>query len=328
MSVVEAFPTFDKIYSYKSLMSMQTRSSASTFFKSCWLSCPDRACVTLALMGQTHQNDIERAAHLIAGADLLLVAAGAGMGVDSGLPDFRGTEGFWRAYPALRQAGLEFTSIASPAAFEAHPERAWGFYGHRLALYRAATPHRGFAILRKWGKRMALGYGVFTSNVDGQFQRSGFDEQRIEECHGSIHHLQCMTPCSFAIWPADAVVPVVDATQCLLTSTLPACPRCGGLARPNILMFGDSQWAESRTYDQAERLQALLRQAEQPVVVEIGAGSTIPSVRRFSQQVVARHNGQLIRINPSESDVPGPSHVGLPCAGLEALAAIDACLPR
>ena len=55
------------------------------------------------------------------------------MGVDPGLPDFWGTAGFWKAYPALAlaQAQVDFHSIASPRAFRADPTRAWGFYGHR-----------------------------------------------------------------------------------------------------------------------------------------------------------------------------------------------------
>lgn len=56
---------------------------------------------------------IERAAALIAGADALVVAAGAGMGVDSGLPDFRGKAGFWKAYPGLAAAGAAFMDIAA-----------------------------------------------------------------------------------------------------------------------------------------------------------------------------------------------------------------------
>ena len=77
---------------------------------------------------------IERAATLIRQAQSLVIAAGAGMGVDSGLPDFRGNTGFWKAYPALGKAGLEFVSVASPQTFENNPALAWGFYGHRLAL--------------------------------------------------------------------------------------------------------------------------------------------------------------------------------------------------
>ena len=63
------------------------------------------------------------------------------MGVDSGLPDFRGEHGFWKAYPALGRAKISFDSIASPEAFEKNPRLAWGFYGHRLKLYRETVPH-------------------------------------------------------------------------------------------------------------------------------------------------------------------------------------------
>lgn len=117
------------------------------------------------------QATIAQAAALIAGADALVIAAGAGMGVDSGLPDFRGNVGFWKAYPALASDGVGFMDIASPAAFLEHPRRAWGFYGHRLALYRETVPHPGFGLLRKWGETKQNGYFVFTSNVDGHFQR-------------------------------------------------------------------------------------------------------------------------------------------------------------
>lgn len=65
---------------------------------------------------------IEHAASLIEQADALIVAAGAGMGVDSGLPDFRGAEGIWQAYPALREAQMDFYKIASPRTFQESPE--------------------------------------------------------------------------------------------------------------------------------------------------------------------------------------------------------------
>jgi len=134
-----------------------------------------------------------RAADAIRQADALVVGAGAGMGVDSGLPDFRGDRGFWKAYPPYERLGNGFVEAANPAHFEADPAFGWGFYGHRLALYRATLPHRGFEILRRWIGERALASFVFTSNVDGQFQKAGFDPERIAEVHGSIHHLQCTT---------------------------------------------------------------------------------------------------------------------------------------
>ncbi|WEF33450.1 SIR2 family NAD-dependent protein deacylase [Pseudoduganella chitinolytica] len=266
---------------------------------------------------------LDRAADLIAQADGLVVAAGAGMGVDSGLPDFRGDAGFWRAYPALGRARLAFTSVASPATFERDPALAWGFYGHRLALYRATVPHEGFALLRAWGERMSHGCHVFTSNVDGQFQRAGFDAQRVHECHGSIHHLQCLEACTPAIWPADGFVPDVDAAACRLRNQPPACPHCGGRARPNILMFGDWGWVQERSARQAARLQAWLRQVRRPVVIELGAGTAVPSVRYFSQQVV-HGGGRLVRINPREWEVAGSRDVGLAAGALAGLRAIAA----
>ena len=94
------------------------------------------------------KDTVTRAAEAIQAAKHLYITAGAGMGVDSGLPDFRGDEGFWRAYPALR--GYPFQQMANPRWFVEDPTRAWGFYYHRLNLYRATIPHTGFEVLRKW----------------------------------------------------------------------------------------------------------------------------------------------------------------------------------
>jgi NAD-dependent SIR2 family protein deacetylase len=95
-------------------------------------------------------DSIKQAAEVIAQSDAIVILAGAGMGVDSGLPDFRGREGFWQAYPALAKTGHCFEEIANPQAFETTPDLAWGFYGHRLNLYRHTEPHDGFNILKKW----------------------------------------------------------------------------------------------------------------------------------------------------------------------------------
>ena len=86
---------------------------------------------------------IEEAARAITEADALFIGAGAGMGVDSGLPDFRGDEGFWNAYPPFRELNLSVVELANPSWFARDPELAWGFYGHRLHLYRDTDPHAG-----------------------------------------------------------------------------------------------------------------------------------------------------------------------------------------
>jgi len=271
----------------------------------------------------TDEAALDHAADLVAQADALVIAAGAGMGVDSGLPDFRGAQGFWRAYPALGRAGLDFAAVASPATFERDPRLAWGFYGHRLALYRRTLPHGGFALLRRWGERAQHGLAVFTSNVDGQFQRAGFAPELIRECHGSLHWLQCLRGCGQAPLPADDLTPQIDEAECRWLGELPACPGCGALLRPNLLMFGDWGWISERYDAQEQRLARWLARVERPVVIEIGAGTDIPSVRHFSQQLVAHHGGQLVRINPREPVVAAPLGVGLAMGALAALQALN-----
>jgi NAD-dependent SIR2 family protein deacetylase len=266
---------------------------------------------------------LEHAADLISQADALIVAAGAGMGVDSGLPDFRGTEGFWKAYPVLGREQVDFHRIACPEAFQSQPQRAWGFYGHRLNLYRATQPHSGFGILKRWGDAMPRKYAVFTSNVDGQFQRAGFDQAVITECHGSIHYLQCLASCCHSIWSADAFLPEVDEEQCLLLNDLPICPYCGGMARPNVMMFNDWGWQEQRESEQAARRERWLASVERPVVIELGAGTAIPSVRRFGQRIIHEFGGRLVRINPRECSVSLSLDVGLASGASHALVEID-----
>ncbi len=266
--------------------------------------------------------DYRHCAELIRQADGLLITAGAGIGIDSGLPDFRGPQGFWGVYPALGRARIAFEQIAHPSAFVRHPRLAWGFYGHRLQLYRRTVPHAGFQILRALGATRPLGAHVFTSNVDGQFETAGFPAERITECHGSIHYLQCLDACHEAIWPADAFAPEVDEAQCRLTSPFPLCPHCGGIARPNILMFGDGGWFSERTERQERRLQDWLRGVERLLIVEVGAGTQVPTVRLLGEHLA----GALIRINPSEPQIPQGKGVSLATGALSALQAIAAAL--
>jgi len=273
-------------------------------------------------MAADYQELFERAAALIDQADGLVITAGAGMGVDSGLPDFRGAEGFWKAYPALAEAGIRFQTIASPESFRSRPRLAWGFYGHRLNLYRRTLPHDGFRLLLDLAGTMPRGAFVFTSNVDGQFQKAGFGDSEICEVHGSIHHLQCLKGCTGDIWPANGFDPVVDEDQCLLTNDFPVCLHCGGLARPNILMFSDVGWLESRERIQDAALRQWLRRVERPVVIELGAGTSIPTVRMIGQMV----SGPMIRINLREAQVPRKTDISLPVGALAGLRGIAAVL--
>lgn len=265
---------------------------------------------------------IEKVQQVIKEADAILITAGAGMGVDSGLPDFRGKEGFWRAYPIAKKLGLRFEELANPRWFKEDSELAWAFYGHRLKIYRETNPHEGFYILKELGELKNNDYFVFTSNVDGQFQKAGYPEDKIVEIHGSIHYLQCTFPCCDDIWPAKDIEIKIDEEKFKAVPPLPKCKHCGRLARPNILMFNDFHWVPIRTESQEFRLRvwlnSVIRKNKKLAIIEIGAGTAVPTVRYFSERTARETKGTLIRINPKDYQVP-EGHIGIPLKGLEGI---------
>jgi len=260
---------------------------------------------------------LDAAASALADADSLLITMGAGMGVDSGLPDFRGPEGFWRAYPALAALGLRFEEAANPRWFYEDPTLAWAFYGHRMHLYRDTVPHVGFGILRAWAaSRPSF---VFTSNVDGQAQRAGFAADQVYEVHGSIHWLQRLDG-EGGVLSADGVVVDIDPARFRAREPLPTCPRTGARARPNILMFGDADWEQSRAAAAHDRYQRFLgARGRRPAVIELGAGTAIPTVRWESARASA--GGSLIRVNVREAQGP-PGCISLPGGAAATLLAL------
>ena len=250
------------------------------------------------------------------------------MGVDSGLPDFRGDEGFWRAYPPLKQLGLNFYDMADPHWFRTDPEQAWGFYGHRLQLYRSTQPHNGYSLLKTWCQNVNKDSFVFTSNVDGHFQTTGFLPENILECHGSIHHLQCSTPCRPDTWPAGEIQIEVDPATFRARDPLPRCPYCEAIARPNILMFQDYQWNTHRTRKQARQYENWLttHKDSRITVIEIGAGTTIPTVRHEAERIANLPKAQLVRINPREYRCLTDG-IGIQRKAKEAIEQLDQLIP-
>ena len=264
-------------------------------------------------------QNLQKAQKLLEEADAIFITAGAGMGVDSGLPDFRGVEGFWNAYPKVKELGLKFEEMANPEWFESDPALAWAFYGHRLHLYRETIPHRGFEILLKLSKTKKYGSFIFTSNVDGQFQKAGFEDKEVMECHGSILNLQCLDNCQGMLWDADEIS-IEISNDFKAQEPLPNCPFCGAMARPNILMFGDYGWEYARTDGQRARLVKWMDKIEEEggkiAIVELGAGTAVPTVRNTSDQIAKRFDVPVIRINPRESF---GAEIELPMGALEAL---------
>jgi NAD-dependent SIR2 family protein deacetylase len=107
---------------------------------------------------------------------------------------------------------------------------------------------------------------------------------------------------------------------------VPRCPGCGGVARPNILMFGDFSWLDGRTAAQRARFEEFLEEVagRRRVVVELGAGTAIPTIRWTSEQL-GRGGARVVRVNPREPEIPAP-HLSIAAGALEALSGIDRAL--
>lgn len=264
---------------------------------------------------------LQTAKNIIQEADAILITAGAGMGVDSGLPDFRGNEGLWKAYPPLKKAGYAFTQVESGYLFSKNPKLAWGFYGHRLNLYRETKPHYGFQLLHDLVKLKNNNYFIFTSNVDNHFQKAGFDKNKIYEVHGSIEYLQCINNCNNKVFKNHLKDMSIDM-ETLHVKDIPYCKECNKVTVPNILLFGGTTFNEVRVKEQNKRFLQWLSDVKdlKVVILEIGAGKTVPTIRNFNDSYSKRHeNFKLIRINPLESEVLNIDDIGIRGKGLDTI---------
>ena len=141
-----------------------------------------------ALPRRPLQRSLELAADAILEADYLLIGAGAGMGVDSGLQTYASV---CDDVPAFAARGLSYDTLCRPSLLASDPETFLGFWGHCFNAYADADPHEGYAVLGRWCAEKAAKMGsdaaafVYSSNVDGHFHRAmGFGDGQVLELHG------------------------------------------------------------------------------------------------------------------------------------------------
>ncbi len=141
-----------------------------------------------------------------------------------------------------------------------------------------------------------------TSNVDGQFQKAGFDERKIYEIHGSIHTNQC--PCN-KLFPAGPNLNI-DLREFKASEPLPRC-ECERILRPNILMFNDWDWVGTKYDEQEWRYNDFIEsnRHKRVCIIELGAGTAIPSIRHLGERILNEIQASImIRINPTDANGP------------------------
>ncbi len=159
-------------------------------------------------------------ARLLRDAGRAVVFTGAGMSTESGLPDFRSASGLW--------AGVDPVAVASRRTLERKPEAFYDFYRKRLGHLAAAAPNAGHYAVAGMERAGWVG-AVVTQNVDGLHQAAG--SRHVIELHGNLRESVC-TGCGFRGSAAQL-------RAALAAGGLPTCGWCGGLLRPNVVLFDE-----------------------------------------------------------------------------------------
>jgi NAD-dependent deacetylase len=229
----------------------------------------------------------------LADGGALIVLTGAGVSAESGIPTFRGKDGYW----TIGAREYHPQELATHAAFERMPWEVWAWYLYRRGVCRAARPNAAHDALVRLDAALGDRFALVTQNVDGLHRRAGSPSARTFPIHGDIDHARCAAECAPGAWPLPDSTPalgrgepVSDATRAALV-----CPRCAGPARPHVLWF-DESYDEAHFYlDTARRLAAA---AALVIVVGTSAQTNLP------WQVVsiaARAGAAIVDINVEDN---------------------------
>ncbi|HSS39498.1 MAG TPA: Sir2 family NAD-dependent protein deacetylase [Polyangia bacterium] len=198
----------------------------------------------------------------------IVFLTGAGVSAESGIPTFRGPEGFWR----VGSRNYQPAEMATARAFSSMPDEVWRWYLHRRGICRSAEPNAAHAALARLDERFGDRFLLITQNVDGLHLRAGGDPARIYEIHGNIDSCRCVRGC------APAVRPIPDGVE-------PAALRCacGDRLRPHVLWFDESY--DEPLYRYVSALRAA-QSAAALIVVGTSGATTLPT--RMCEMVAAR----------------------------------------
>jgi NAD-dependent deacetylase len=168
---------------------------------------------------------VERAAELVGTCGPVVVFTGAGVSTESGIPDFRSPTGIWARYDPDEFSYPNF--LRSPAG----RQRYWALGRELYASVRGAQPnaaHRAIVALEAMGRLDC----VITQNIDNLHQRAGTSPERVIELHGNATRARCLG-CG-AVFARDEIQARLEAGE-----AVPECRACGGIIKPNTVLFGE-----------------------------------------------------------------------------------------
>ena len=183
-------------------------------------------------------NLIKRIVKDIVGSRKTIALTGAGISVESGIPDFRSAGGLWSKYDPEEYAHI--------SAFRSNPAKVWNMIKDMMDLVLGAEPNPAHIALAEL-EQMGLLKSVITQNVDGLHQRGGSRE--VIEFHGSNQWLVCLG-CGYR----------QEAVSLSLEEIPPRCPQCSSILKPDVVFFGEPipPEAQNRSFEQARTCDLVL----------------------------------------------------------------------
>jgi NAD-dependent protein deacetylase/lipoamidase len=235
-------------------------------------------------------NDrLERIGRRLAGARHAVAFTGAGISTESGLPDYRGSNGLWK--------NKRFEELAHIETFRREPAAFWRFYGERLAVLRGAAPNPAHLALARFEEEGLL-LGLITQNVDGLHHAAG--SKVVAELHGSLREGECLA-CRAAVesgrerpaFPPRRPMAEVEARLAAATDGVPRCD-CGSPLKPAVVLFG-----EMLPHQAITKAVELAREADYMLCLgsslQVSPASGLP-------QIVLQNGGHVAIINQGETD--------------------------
>jgi NAD-dependent deacetylase len=211
----------------------------------------------------------------------VLVITGAGVSAESGIPTFRGKDGYWR--------NLDPAKLATPEAFAKNPNLVWEWYRERRQRIRNAQPNTAHQAIAKLAQH-AREFLLVTQNVDDLHARAEWEgntpvRQNIVQIHGDIFITRC-SHCDFSRNERDRDV-----------GGLPKCPQCGALVRPGVVWFG-----EQLDLGEVHRVENFLDEGACDFALVIGTTATFGYIIDWALRAIAS-NGELVEVNPEETSL-------------------------
>lgn len=221
----------------------------------------------------------------------ICVLTGAGISAESGIPTFRGPEGYWQ----VGSKNYHPQELATKHAFGEHPREVWRWYLYRRTICRRADPNRGHRALVQLEEQLGDRLVLVTQNVDGLHARAGSSDPY--EIHGNIDRYRCATQCTQATYALPDDLPELDKDTPLDDAVYDSlrCPDCGGPVRPHVLWF-DEYYEEALFRSASAFTQA--SNADLLIVVGTSGSTSLP-------MQIGMHCAQagvpIIDINPNDN---------------------------